>query len=208
MRQRWELEDREGGRNEGQRESLYCRRVSLRVKWAWHTKSMILKQKKNNRTSCPSHPTQTQVQSEATFTDATVFTCIECMQHWSRWSGEMGTCQEISGTAIYLILGISISQALLLPLLMLIHCTSVHSFGEKYRKRSHNMFVSISAHLWQQSVVLPWTQQFWCVDIWFGVLTGTGAGKALQSVDVPSISWRFCRKALKIKKKSQLVDSL
>lgn len=25
-------------------------------------------------------------------------------------------------------------------------------------------------------------------------LTGTRAGKALQSVDVPSISWRFCRK--------------
>lgn len=47
---------------------------------------------------------------------------------------------------------------------------------------------------------------FWHVDIWFGVLTGITAGKALQSVDVPSISCRFCRispkKIIIIKKRS------
>lgn len=47
----------------------------------------------------------------ATFIDATVFTCIECMQYGSRCAGEMNMLKkQKSGTAIYLVLGISISQ--------------------------------------------------------------------------------------------------
>ena len=72
-------------------------------------------------------------------------------------------------------------------------------FGEKYRKRSHK--VSISAHLWQTVCRAALNAAvFGMLTSGLEFLTGTRAGKALQSVDVPSISWRFCRKPWKIKK--------
>lgn len=77
--------------------------------------------------------------------------------------------------------------------------------GRNTEKISHNrgfFFFHFCTRMTTQAFVPPWNAAVLACSeyIWFGVMTGTRARKALQSVDVCSISWRFCRKPWKIKK--------
>lgn len=59
--------------------------------------------------------------------------------------------KKTSGTAIYLVLGISISQALLLPLLMLNHCTCF--FGRNTVKKGATICLYPFLHTYDNSLL-------------------------------------------------------
>jgi len=127
----------------------------------------------------------------ATFSRSTVFTCSECLQSGGRRSGEIGHFKNDQALPFILILGFLISQARLLPLPMHIHCACI--MGEMQKIQVQKCLFSLP-HTNDNSL-------FCCplgiLTSGFGVLTGTRAGKALHSVDVPSISWQFCHKLYK-----------